>query len=72
MPSQDREKISKLDQLGEKVEDDVATGNVATNCSERDTTRAQDMVDQLCEKITQKVPVEAKKKKHIPWKVRTR
>ena len=73
MASTDRENFSKLDQLSADVEGDVATSDVADDSRNRDATRAQDMVEQICEKITQKSasPVKVQLKQHIPWKVRT-
>ena len=59
MPSRDRKNFSKLDQLSEEGESEVAKGDVVAADDSRncDATRAQDMVDQLCEKITQIIEI---------------
>ena len=73
MPSGDKAKFSKLDELAECEEEEE--GGVASREGDaaraEDASKAQDMVDQLCDKITQNTKVEkSESSNRIPWKVK--
>ena len=74
MPSGDKAKFSKLDELAE-CEEEEEGGGVASREGDaaraEDASKAQDMVDQLCDRITQKTKVEkSESSNRIPWKVK--
>ena len=78
MPSGDKAKFCQLDELAEcDEEDEEQVGGVdrADECDDEragDASKAQDMVDQLCDKITLKQKADRPvKSNRIPWKVKT-